>query len=624
MPPALNLLKRLTTVRSDKSKPRGRKKKAKKTPYVPPDMNQMINLVMAGPLKPNPYYFMALLSLDDLIDAMDKWMLGLNPHKSMKEIEMFHHLKTQMPFSLTREFFVAFAQATFETDILRYFRQFKKYHEETIRKAAVFVKSRKATSLGPYVYKEKPYVARFKPRLPKPRRHVTRLRYSSEFLPLCESEYRRAPWVTSRSPVIGVVLNATIPSARQWTIPVKVGDDGRWAKVKENWYSHVCKHGRAFIPDMVGYLTANGTVIEETEEIYDAIGRRIAADDEAVTEKSLDAAKILLNRAYPNLNTDMILNKLVGIPTNTKLGKTLSRMIVFTTKLINRPQIYHTWLKQGRYVPGDVPFLTKYDMLPEVFENPRFAYKQVLKTMIRKKRHDIEADFHTLRITLLDPSARTKGRPSHVHTYRYPNVDIPDCQGIDDPIYFREKDTMYCLPRQLILDADINPHSGIRLPDYIKTRAKQLKDVVTPSSPKGPFRENELAPGLFDALKENLKEKLLVHKALAAAAAAAAAAADKTKKKKKKKRRKSLYAPSPLREEREEAAAAESAESAEAAEAKKKRRKHRAEEEAVMSSAQCAQCYKKVVDPKFKSIYKGNTVEFCDKDCFDAYEFKDK
>lgn len=460
---------------------------------------------------------------------------------------MFNIIKSRMPWALSREFFINFAESD-ESNILKYFHQYKIDNKEAIIITNNLINSRKAISLGPYVYREKVYEPKFKPKLPSVKESKIRI-HGTEFLPKCESEYKRAPWVNSQSPVVGMVLNVNLPITHKWTTPVKVDD--KWAKVKATWYSYICNKGREFIPEMVGYLTADGNVIEETKDIYDAIAKRKLIDnDDDVTEKSLEAAKILLDIAFPGMDTDAMLNKLIPKTTNTKLANALSWMIVFTTKLINNPQVYHDRLKRGRYVSGDIPALTKYDVLPEVYENPHFPNRKEVNNIIQSKRNIIEADFNIIRTR--DPADRVKFQPSKQRAYKYPKVEnLSKYKDVYDPIYFKENDSMYCLPRQLVLQVDTNPYTGNPIPENIKTRARQLKDLK-PVSTREEIETRELTPGLFDALKEEIE---------------------------------TLMAFEPI---------------------------------------YCAQCNKEVMDPKFKSIYKGNKVEFCNIKCFDKHKFKDK
>lgn len=480
MPPALNLLKRL--------KPRGNKQPQIKK------KEKRLNIEFAK--KRNPYRIFATAPIQDLNDMMDKWLFKLDPYKNSKEIKMFNTLKSRIPWQKAQQFFIKFAESE-EPNILNYFHRYVLI--EDIMMVKQFIQKRKPTSLGPYVYKQEIGKLKNIPSLP-PKKMENKRPYITDFLSQCESDYKRAPWVKTTSPIIGVVLNIDFPEAKNWIIPEIINN--KWGKVKTSWYKHTCKEGRLFIPGFVGYLTAKGDVIKETKEIYDAIKKSEEEDDDTVTEDSLDAAKILLRHAYPNINVDDMIVKLPKT-SNHELAKTLSWMIVFTTRLIKGTQIYHTRLAQHRYVSGDIPFLTKYDMLPEVYENPDFKDREKVDEIIKSKRNIIESDFNIIREKGV--VTRAKFHPQKPRIYNYPQVSLPpECKDIEDPIYFKEGGKMLCVPRKLIIDVDINPYTGTPFHKDIKARAMRLKDLKPPISPQEK-EEKELAPGLFNSLKEEIE-----------------------------------------------------------------------------------------------------------------------
>jgi hypothetical protein len=491
MPPPLNLLKKLKPRAKPppKIKARERKKKALEP--------KKADIVYADIFKINPYKVFATIPIEDLDDAIDKWMFKLNSMDNRLEINMFNIIKNRIPWTKVRPFFVQFAENA-EPNILKFFHKYKSDIKVSIMRTKKLLEERKAISLGPYVEKEEVYIPKYKAKLPKLNPPIQR-RYETKFVSQCEKDYKKAPWVQSTSPIIGVVLNINFPDAKRWTTPRIINNE--WAIVKTDWYTNTCYHGRPFIPGFVGYLSNDGQVIEETKEIYDSIYSHEVEDDDVVNDRSINAATILLNYAFPDMNVNEIITKLPKT-SNEELAKTVSWLVVFMSKLINQPQIYHNRIKKGRYVPGDIVTLTKYDMLPEVYENPNFTDREQVNDIITSKRKDIEADFNDLRKS--NQIERAKFNPKKQKLYKYPSVKLPpECKNIEDPIYFKENDKMYCLDRKLIIDVDINPYTGAKIPDDIKRRARQLKDLTRASS-KLEEEQRELAPGLFNALEEEI------------------------------------------------------------------------------------------------------------------------
>lgn len=498
MPPALNLLDRIKKKGSElfrQKKPRNVRKKGEEDTHLKVLFND----------KRNPYKVFATIPIQYLDSAMDKWLFQLHHQKNEREIKMFNALKLRVPWQKTREFFVNFASND-EPNIVTYFEKYKEIIKDDIEKTKMFIKDRQASSLGKFVFKNPPYVPVYTAKLPIHFESCVVQNYCSEFLPVFESNYKRASWVESKTPIRGIVLNTDFRRARKWTTAAvpHVGN-GEWAKAKATWYTKVCKEGRKFVEGMVGYLTSNGDVIVETKEMYTrSLGVNKTGKDSAcgkVNDQSLEAARVFLSSAFPTIDVNVIIDN-IPKTTNRSLARAMSKVAVFMKRLIATPQVFHARIRQGRYTAEDVLELTVRDMLPEVYENPDFEEFERVKEIITSKRRAIELDFFSM---LKDPTERYSFFKQKPLVRSYPKPPLPaNCDKMEDPIFFNAGNEMFCLERKFILENKYIPKTRTKIPERIKERALLLKDVHKPEKKPEKALRAATAPGLLNALEEEI------------------------------------------------------------------------------------------------------------------------
>lgn len=87
--------------------------------------------------------------------------------------------------------------------------------------------------------------------------------YDAE-ISICESTYKRAPWIRSENPVAGIAVKRDSKYATDF----KVKDD--WFRANKSFYKDVCKFGRIFEQDSIAYFFRDGSLKIETKEMYDA------------------------------------------------------------------------------------------------------------------------------------------------------------------------------------------------------------------------------------------------------------------------------------------------------------------------------------------------------------------
>lgn len=94
---------------------------------------------------------------------------------------------------------------------------------------------------------------------------ATYRRFETELLPVCESDYKRAPWMKTFEtiPVAGIAVKKESIYATE----INVKDD--WYKATAGFYRDACEKGRQFQPDSVAYVFRNGSIIIETIQMYE-------------------------------------------------------------------------------------------------------------------------------------------------------------------------------------------------------------------------------------------------------------------------------------------------------------------------------------------------------------------
>jgi hypothetical protein len=93
--------------------------------------------------------------------------------------------------------------------------------------------------------------------------------YGMEILSRCESEYKNAPWVKTRVPIMGMAVNIReYPELGKFATNIML-EDG-WFGVNVEWYRMCCRGERTkFIPNAVSYVTNGKNLIVETVQMFE-------------------------------------------------------------------------------------------------------------------------------------------------------------------------------------------------------------------------------------------------------------------------------------------------------------------------------------------------------------------
>ncbi len=328
----------------------------------------------------------------------------------------------------------------------------------------------------------------------------------AEIPDVCVSEYKTASWMKEFSPrpIKGIVIKQAA-----WATDEQVAPG--WYKPKRTWFEYVCKNGRVFVTNSVGYITDLGEVIVETEEMYNASKldntTSIVALEKA-NDQSFAAAKSMLqaNEIIPDKYITDILSHLPD-DTNADMAKSLANFLVFTYPLIKTPQVFIERIRRGLYKPGTVLDLTKAEKLPEIYKNPT-ANRDQMDTIIRNKASRFVDDF--MKRIQIDLGARVYAAPVKPEAFPRPAVQTASCPQTPNIIYYNEGGEMYCFDLEKVKNKTKNPVTGVKFTKAFKNEMKKLEIVYTDILPDLTTTEEEveevedLAPGLFERLREEI------------------------------------------------------------------------------------------------------------------------
>ena len=186
--------------------------------------------------KPIEEYYDELVSLRIAMGTMQPF-----------ETRALTFLTNRLPWPLVKKFFEYMARGDLEfiaPSLKKFIRndKIKKVLEDTKK----YLKTRAAIPAGVYV--------------PPFERESEGVAKSSR----CIREYKNAEWVADITgedvTVVGIV------SRLKFGQPVKEG----WYHVQSKWYENVCKFGRPFRENYIGYLLEDGRILVENEILYDA------------------------------------------------------------------------------------------------------------------------------------------------------------------------------------------------------------------------------------------------------------------------------------------------------------------------------------------------------------------
>lgn len=250
------------------------------------------------PDKRHPFKPFIYMYREELADAMDEfvenagWTNDRNipdPVRDREMIRMFNILRSGIPYVLVKQFFVEF-DATPSDNILTFFEDFQNRPEirDRIFTMKRFLKKREAVPAE--IIKPVRNII-LEPKSISPPKYVQPVKYSRSEIPnVCESEYKRAPWMIhfTQKRIKGLALKENSNFTRNDEIIPG------WYVANDKWYAHVCKNGRDFIPDAVAYITFDDDVLIETLEMYEESLKTNRTEFERLNEFGYAVARSML------------------------------------------------------------------------------------------------------------------------------------------------------------------------------------------------------------------------------------------------------------------------------------------------------------------------------------------
>ena len=301
---------------------------------------QKFNVAMPVLSKKTTNLFHSFRSFSDneMYENIVTFISTLSPLRDRRLIKMFNILKNGIPWPLVKHFFKEFDEKS-EPNIVLFFENYIKRPEieEQINEMKYVILSRQINPL-PTDPKVLPYRSRSNPLHPSGRLKSNKAGSRANFPPSlahinkksmfgsgdipskCEQEYKRAPWMYKfiNEPIRGFALRNESP---QYTTDQIVLQDGPWYRVNQKWYREVCEKGREFNEGNVAYVTATGDIIVESREMYETSKKDwehiIDIEFFPVNEHSFDVAKTLLKEnpilsSYKSEDIDAILASISG------------------------------------------------------------------------------------------------------------------------------------------------------------------------------------------------------------------------------------------------------------------------------------------------------------------------
>lgn len=472
--------------------------------------------------KRNPYSTFLQYAPEELYAGMADYVLTLDSQADIEKIRVMNMLMTKFPWPLVRPFFIRVNDDPAHNLV----RMFNQYINETevkdqLAESTAYIKSRQATPLGPPpVYRQKP-PPEIVPVLPEGglRREVRQPYFGAEIPDKCVSEYKRAPWMLnkfSKRPIRGIVMRKS-----EWTTDQEV--EPGWFKVKTTWYPHVCKNGREFVRDQLGYLTDEGKIIVEKKPMFKASIKAAETVDiakEPATERSFEVAEAML-RGNGNISDEYVKSILAALPdfNNKEMAASVVDFLVYMETLTKEPQIFIKRIKNNMYIPAGLLELSKYEKLPEIYKNPAANQTQMDSIIHSKKRRLIDNFMTTIGQDLTPGGTRVHAKPTRPEVFPHPQANPAKCPAVDNVIYYHEGDTMYCFDLTKVRNKAKNPISGkkfsrdfvremkrLRIPEVAKQVKVKEAEIPALQEPIGVKRvvQAELAPGLFEKLKDEI------------------------------------------------------------------------------------------------------------------------
>lgn len=486
--------------------------------------------------KRNPFRSFTLFPDDEMYEEMNNFVQNLSPTNDRELIKMFNILKTGIPWPLVKPFFIDFDQSN-SNNIINFFDNFllqpqTKTRIENMKKIINLRHANITHSKELSTHKVKEWSKKEREKIKKNPQIQNNKNYffKSEFLSKCEQEYRRAPWMYkfTNEPIRGFALRHEIPEYLANETPLLTTElintpfEGNWYKASMKWYKDVCNNGRTFDDGNVAYITASGNLIIETQEMFDTSKKDwndiVDIEFSPINQNSFDAAKAVLisNPILSNYSSKDINAILASIANNMNfnydMAKRLSWILVFLSQITKEPQIHHYRVKNYQYKPENLILLDRYTLLPEIYKNPN-ADSDEVEYILKSRRRFIENQFYS-RLKPIEIGARKRTVPLKPEVFKYLTTDAySKCPTeIQDVIYYEENGTLYCFNRLDIKNKKTNPITGkpfslefLQELNYITSPKRLLKNIKTTDIIQKTQPEMELAPGLFQKLKEEIE-----------------------------------------------------------------------------------------------------------------------
>lgn len=283
--------------------------------------------------KRHPFKSFLTFSDNEMYEQIIAFISTLSPLSDRQLIKMFNILRNGIPWPLVKPFFKEFDDSD-SNNIVSFFETYitRPDIEEQINEMKYIILSRQVDPL-PFqrlqpTNRDVEIVAKRVADWPLPP-NINKPMFGPGDIPSkCEQEYRRAPWMYKfiNEPIRGFALRNTLNEyiTNQIISTNDERDDmgsNPWYKVTQKWYRDVCKKGRLFSEGNVVYVTATGDVIIETREMYETSKRDwehiINIEFSPVNAQSFDVAKTLLREnpvlsRYKSKEIDAILASISG------------------------------------------------------------------------------------------------------------------------------------------------------------------------------------------------------------------------------------------------------------------------------------------------------------------------
>lgn len=301
--------------------------------------------------KQNPFRNFINLPDNEMYEEINNFVQKLSPTNDRELIKTFNLLKNGIPWTLVKPFFVEFDEND-SNNIIKFFETFTRQPEvrRRIENMKKLIIQRQAAPLrngeALPTNDEKPPQKFIRPAKVNASKIQNRTLFGNEFPLKCEQEYRRAPWMRTftTEPIRGLALRGEMPdytTEGAGENPIKTTLPGDWYMANMKWYREICKTGRVFTGD-VAYLVASGDLILETKHMFDASKKGwehiIDVEFSPITEHSFDVAKTILsdNPILSNYNSKDIDAILASIADKTNKNYDMARRLSWVLAFLSQ------------------------------------------------------------------------------------------------------------------------------------------------------------------------------------------------------------------------------------------------------------------------------------------------